>query len=207
MLAGMMLELQALGCHNVNFVTPEHVVPQVLEALVLAVGDGLRLPIVYNTSAYDSIESLHLLDGIVDIYMPDLKLWTSGASKRYLMAEDYPVAALAAIREMHRQVGPLVVDEKGLALQGVLIRHLVMPGLVSETTAILHWVRSELGSDTYVNLMEQYRPAGKVGAARFSELDRPVTSAEFASARSLALDLGLRLDDRRSGFDKPLFGI
>jgi len=123
------------------------------------------------------------------------------------MAADYPEAALAAIREMHRQVGPLVFDDRGLAVQGVLIRHLVMPGLLSETAAVLHWIRNELGSDTYLNLMDQYRPAGKVGATRFRELDRPVTRVEFESARSLALDLGLRLDDRKQGFARPRFGI
>jgi putative pyruvate formate lyase activating enzyme len=127
-IAGMMLELQRLGCHNINFVTPEHVVPQVLEALVLAVDGGLTLPIVYNTSAYDCMESLELLDGIVDIYMPDFKYWSEESSANYLKAEDYPAAARAAIAEMHRQVGPLTVSAEGLATRGVLIRHLVMPG-------------------------------------------------------------------------------
>ncbi len=195
-LAGMMLKLQHVGCHNINFVTPEHVVPQVLEALVPAVEGGLKIPIVYNTSAYDSPESLHLLDGIVDIYMPDLKLWSNTASKRYLMAENYPAAARSAILEMHRQVGPLVLDDRGLAIRGLLIRHLVMPGLLSETEATLRWIRHELGAGTYVNIMDQYRPAGKVGRGRFAEIDRTVSSEEYAGARSLAMDLGLRLDER-----------
>ncbi len=132
-LAAMMLELQARGCHNINFVTPEHVVPQILEALPLAIRGGLRLPIVYNTSAYDSLESLRWMDGIVDIYMPDFKVWDSAVAKRYLKAPDYPEAARAAVREMHRQVGSLVMDEHGLAQRGLLVRHLVMPGMLEET--------------------------------------------------------------------------
>ena len=143
-LAGMMLELQQLGCHNINLVTPEHVVPQVLEALVPAIGAGLRVPIVYNTSAYDAQESLQLLDGIVDIYMPDFKLWSPEACKTYLKAKDYAEVARSAIREMHRQVGPLELDANGIAVRGLLIRHLVMPGLAQETWQILSWIRKEL---------------------------------------------------------------
>ena len=127
-LAAMMLRLQTAGCHNINFVTPEHVVPQILEALLLAVEGGLRLPLVYNTGAYDSLESLRLMDGVVDIYMPDFKLWSDERSQRYLQEPEYPAAARQAITEMHRQVGPLRVDEQGIALRGVLVRHLVMPG-------------------------------------------------------------------------------
>jgi putative pyruvate formate lyase activating enzyme len=196
-LAAMMLELQGLGCHNVNFVTPEHVVPQVLEALPLAIGGGLRLPLVYNTSAYDSLEGLRLLDGVVDVYMPDLKLWTRGASRRYLRRADYPDVAREAIREMHRQVGDLVVDEHGLAARGVLLRHLVMPGLLDETAAILRFVAEELGTGCYVNLMAQYYPSGRVGrGGEFPELDRHVVREEYAEALALAEELGLRLDPR-----------
>ncbi|MGW8267996.1 MAG: radical SAM protein, partial [Longimicrobiales bacterium] len=173
-LAGTMLRLQEMGCHNINFVTPEHVVPQLLEALVLAAEEGLRLPLVYNTSAYDSLESLRLLDGIVDIYMPDLKLFDAELCRRYLKAEDYPEVARAALREMHGQVGPLQIGEDGLARRGVLIRHLVMPGLPEETRAILSWIARELGHDTYVNVMGQYRPGGVVGRDRHPELDRPL---------------------------------
>ncbi|HVO36054.1 MAG TPA: hypothetical protein VMT21_10835, partial [Gemmatimonadales bacterium] len=151
-LALMMLQLQQAGCHNINFVTPEHVVPQVLEGLAVAVAGGLRLPIVYNTGSYDSLESLALLDGVVDIYMPDFKCWSREESRLYLMAEDYPDAARAAIAEMHRQVGPLVMDDDGVAVRGVLLRHLVMPGCLDETRAILDWIATELGRDTYVNL-------------------------------------------------------
>jgi putative pyruvate formate lyase activating enzyme len=192
-----MLSLQARGCHNINFVTPEHVVPQVLEALLAAVERGLRLPIVYNTSAYDSAESLELLDGIVDIYMPDFKYWTPESAKRYLKAEDYPDVARARIREMHRQVGDLRVDGRGLAYHGLNIRHLVMPGALEETEAILRWIRDELGPTTYVNVMDQYYPAGKVSERLYPELNRRLRPQEFAEARRLALGLGLRRLDER----------
>jgi putative pyruvate formate lyase activating enzyme len=196
-LADLMLGLQALGCHNVNWVTPEHVVPQILEAMPVAVERGLRLPIVYNTSAYDSLESLRLLDGIVSVYMPDFKLWTREAARRYLKRGDYPEVARAAIREMHRQVGDLVLDELGLARRGVLLRHLVMPGLGEETAAILRFVAEELGTGCYVNLMAQYRPAARVGArGELPEIDRRVFREEFEEALDLALELGLRLDPR-----------
>jgi putative pyruvate formate lyase activating enzyme len=197
-IAGLMLALQARGCHNINFVTPEHVVPQVLEALVVAVDRGLRLPIVYNTSAYDSAESLELLDGVVDIYMPDFKYWKPESAARYLKAEDYPAVARARIAEMHRQVGPLRVDAQGLAYRGVNIRHLVMPGALDETEAILRWIRETLGADAYVNLMDQYYPAGRVNAEHYPEIDRRLGPEEFARAERLAALAGLeRLDVRR----------
>ena len=196
-LAAMMLELQAGGCHNVNFVTPEHVVPQILEALPLAIEGGLRLPLVYNTSAYDSLDSLRLIDGVVDIYMPDFKLWTREAARRYLKRADYPDVARETIREMHRQVGDLVLDERGLARRGVLLRHLVMPGMLDETAAILRFVAAEFGTDCYVNLMSQYYPSGRVGRdGEFPELDRHVFHEEYAAALDLAGELGLRLDPR-----------
>ena len=204
-IADLMLELQARGCHNINFVTPEHVVPQLLEALVPAIEMGLHLPIVYNTSAYDSLESLRWMDGIVDIYMPDFKLWTASAAKRYLMAEDYPEAARVALLEMHRQVGPLAFDERGLATRGLLVRHLLMPGLLDETKGCLEWLAERLGPDTYVNVMDQYRPAGKVNEGRFEEIGRSVTTEEFAEARRYARSLGLRLDERWN--DRPLLRI
>jgi putative pyruvate formate lyase activating enzyme len=132
-LAEMMLELEARGCHNINWVTPEHVVPQILEALPLAVAGGLQLPIIYNTSAYDSLDSLQLMDGIVDIYMPDFKVWSQPAARRYLRRPDYAEVARGAVKEMARQVGPLVVDSDRLARRGLLLRHLVMPGMLAET--------------------------------------------------------------------------
>lgn len=197
-LAGMMLYLQEAGCHNINFVTPEHVVPQILEALPLAVEAGLRLPLVYNTSAYDSMHSLRLLDGIVDIYMPDFKCWDREVARRYLLAPDYPEVARAAIAEMHRQVGALVFGEEGVALRGVLVRHLVMPGGVAGTPEIMRWLAEEVSPGTYVNIMDQYAPAGKVGEARFAELNRRVTAAERSDAVAAARAAGLwRFDERR----------
>lgn len=204
-LAGLMLELQARGCHNVNWVTPEHVVPQLLEALVLAVEGGLLVPIVYNTSAYDSAESLQLLDGVVDVYMPDLKLWTTERARRYLRRPDYPDVARRSVLEMHRQVGPLVIDDRGLAVRGVLLRHLVMPGLLDETEAILRWVAEELGPDTYVNLMGQYRPEGLVRGGDYPEIAWPPTDAELQSAVELAHELGLlRLDGGSLAMARPV---
>jgi putative pyruvate formate lyase activating enzyme len=196
-LAAMMLVLQEQGCHNVNFVTPEHVVPQIVEALAVAIPAGLRLPLVYNTSAYDSLESLELMNGLVDIYMPDFKYWSNDASHRYLKAVNYPDVARRTIRAMHEQVGPLRLDDDGLATRGLLIRHLVMPGGLDETRAILEWIASELGPTAYVNLMDQYYPAGRVGPESFSEINRRSSLAEFEQARQYALALGLRLDERR----------
>jgi putative pyruvate formate lyase activating enzyme len=196
-LAAMMLELQEVGCHNINFVTPEHVVPQVLEALVVAVEAGLRLPLVYNTSAYDSVESLRLLDGVVDIYMPDFKFFTAAASRRYLKAGDYGAVAQRVVKEMHRQVGPLKFDEQGLAKRGVLVRHLVMPGLLAETQQIFSFLAQEVAADTYVNVMAQYHPAWQVSAEKFEEINRPLTTAEYNEAVQLAAGAGLRLDGHR----------
>lgn len=196
-LAQMMLELQAMGCHNINFVTPEHVVPQVMEALVIAVEGGLRLPLVYNTSAYDSLESLQLLDGVVDIYMPDFKIWDSKLALRYLRAKDYPEAARQAIREMHRQVGALKMDERSLALRGVLLRHLVMPGSVAGTPEIMRFLAQEVSPDTFINLMAQYRPAAKVGPERYAEINRRITNQEYKVALQSARQEGLWRFDQR----------
>ena len=197
-IAGMMLELQDRRCHNINLVTPEHVVPQILEALVLAAGRGLRRPLVYNTSAYDSLDSLELMEGVVDIYMPDFKFWDPGAAKRYIKAPNYPEAARRAIREMHRQVGPLVLDGNGIARRGVLLRHLVMPGGIAGTREILQWITAELGPDTYVNLMGQYAPAGRVlEEEKYADIDRRITGSEFREALAMARACGLhRLDGR-----------
>jgi putative pyruvate formate lyase activating enzyme len=158
---------------------------------------GLNLRIVYNTSAYDSLEMLALLDGIVDIYMPDFKCWSPERARRYLKASDYPEAARAAIAEMHRQVGPLVISPDGLAIRGVLLRHLVMPGALDDTRAILAWVAGTLGPRTYVNLMGQYRPAGRVGGDRYPEIATPPDAREIEAAVAAARQLGLeRLDGR-----------
>jgi putative pyruvate formate lyase activating enzyme len=199
-LAGMMLELQAIGCHNINWVTPEHVVPQILEALPLALDGGLELPIVYNTSAYDSLDSLRLMEGIVDVYMPDFKLWTSEAARRYLKRADYPDVARETIVEMNRQVGDLVLDGHGIARRGLILRHLIMPGLLEETEAILRFVAEELGTGTYVNLMAQYYVSGKVGRnGEYEEIARGIHREEYDQALALACELGLRLDSRSVG--------
>ncbi|MFQ5696565.1 MAG: radical SAM protein [Terriglobia bacterium] len=197
-LAQMMLHLQEQGCHNINFVTPEHVVPQILEALPLAIAGGLRLPLVYNTSAYDSLDSIELLDGVVDIYMPDFKFWDAERARHYAKARDYPEAARRAIQAMHGQVGDLVLDQNGLALRGVLLRHLVMPGGIAGTPHIMRWIARELGPHTYVNLMAQYHPAGKVSLQQYGEINRCLTPAEFEEALAAARAAGLRRLDPRA---------
>jgi putative pyruvate formate lyase activating enzyme len=195
-LAMMMLDLQTRGCHNINFVTPEHVVPQILEALPLAVQMGLRLPLVYNTGAYDSMDSMRLMEGIVDIYMPDFKYWDPEHSQKYLKARDYPETARTVIREMHRQVGDLLVDENGLAKRGVLVRHLVMPGS-PDVNEIMRFLAQEISTDSYLNIMDQYRPAGKVSEKRYSEINRPVSSTELENAFRVARKYQLHRFDAR----------
>ncbi len=195
-LAAAMLDLQNQGCHNINFVTPEHVVPQILEALPIAIERGLRLPIVYNTSAYDSFESLAWMDGIVDIYMPDFKLWDRKSAIRYLKAKDYRDVACRVVKEMHRQVGPLRIGADGLAERGVLVRHLVMPGLLDETREIFEFLAREVSPDTYVNVMGQYRPEYR--ASEYPEIARRPTVEEMREARRLLFAAGLsRIDERR----------
>ena len=200
-LADAMLALQAGGCHNINLVTPEHVVPQVVEALVLAIEQGLRLPIVYNTSAYDALSSLKLMDGLVDIYMPDFKFWSPATAKRLCQAKDYPQRAREAIREMHRQVGDLCFVPEGVACRGVLVRHLVMPGLVEESRQIFRWLAEEVSPDTFVNIMAQYRPHHKVGRIaaagpdagqpKYVEINRRPTPVELEAAYQAAREAGL----------------
>jgi putative pyruvate formate lyase activating enzyme len=196
-LAALMLELQHRGCHNINFVTPEHVVPQLLEALLIAASHGLRLPLVYNTSAYDSLRSLELLDGVVDIYMPDFKYWHPQLARRYVKADDYPVVAQRTIREMHRQVGPLCFDAAGLALRGVLVRHLVMPDGTDDAREIARFLAREVSHDTYVNIMDQYHPAGSTEDGKYPELCRRTSAAEVARVHEDARTEGLwRFDER-----------
>ena len=195
-LAAAMIDLQEQGCHNVNFVTPEHVVPEILEALPIAIERGLRLPIVYNTSAYDSMESLRWMDGIVDIYMPDFKVWTRESARRYLKAKDYPEVARRVVTEMHRQVGPLTLDERGLARRGVLVRHLVMPGLLDESRDIFRFLHDEISPRTYVNVMGQYRP--EYDSEQYPEIHRRPTDAEMRRARELFFEAGLERLDQRS---------
>ena len=189
-LAAMMLRLQQQGCHNINFVSPSHVVAQILEALTIAVPEGLNRPLVYNSGGYDTPETLHLLDGIVDIYMPDFKFWEPSSAKAYCGVPDYPEVARTALTAMHRQVGDLTVDANGVAQRGLIVRHLVMPGGIDESRAILSFMATSLSRDTYVNLMPQYRPCGE--AHRFADLSRRLTVAEFEAVVLFAMQAGLR---------------
>lgn len=158
------IKLQDVGnVHNINLVTPEHVVPQVALSILHARSQGLRIPIIYNTSSYDSLESLALLDGLVDIYLPDFKVWSPSTSKRLLKADDYAATARESIKAMHAQVGDLCFTGDGIAKSGVLVRHLIMPGLEEESKQIMQWLATEVSRDLFVNLMEQYRPAAHVG--------------------------------------------
>ena len=194
-LASMMVSLQRQSCHNINFVTPSHVLPQILSALPKAIEKGLTVPLVYNSSGYDSPETLKLLEGIVDIYMPDFKFWSKALGKRYAKAPDYSEVAQEAILEMHRQVGDLVLDDEGLAVKGLLVRHLVMPGCLEETREILRFLAQEISVDTYVNVMDQYRPCGE--AKQCPPIDRRLTNDEYQAALKMAKNAGLhRLDER-----------
>jgi putative pyruvate formate lyase activating enzyme len=192
-LARLMLQLQYRGAHNVNLVTPSHVVPQILEALLIACERGLHLPLVYNTAAYDRVETLRLLDGLVDIYLPDFKFWDPAVARQLARAEDYPEVARAAIREMHRQVGDLTFDAKGLACRGLLVRHMVLPGGQAGTRDVMRFLAREISPNTYVNVMPQYHPAGD--ACRVPGINRPITEAEYREALALTHAEGIvRLD-------------
>jgi len=197
-IAAIMLALQDRGCPNINFVTPEHVAPQVVEAVAVAATRGLRIPLVYNTSAYDALSSLRLMDGLIDVYLPDFKFWEPETARRLARAADYPERAREAIAEMHRQVGVLTLDEEGVARRGVLVRHLVMPGGLAESEAIFRWLADEISPDTHLNIMAQYRPAHRVpGAGRYADVDRRPLPAEIAAAYEAARRAGLwRFDSR-----------
>jgi putative pyruvate formate lyase activating enzyme len=198
-LASIMLDLQAQGCHNVNLVSPSHVVPQIIAATLMAAQAGLRLPLVYNTGGYDSMAMLGLLDGVVDIYMPDMKFADAETARRYSKVANYPRVNQAAVREMHRQVGDLQIDESGLATRGLLVRHLVLPGDLAGTGEIVRFLAGQISPNTYLNLMDQYRPAYK--ARHFLELNRGISVQEYAAAVRLAEEAGLRrLDGRRPAF-------
>jgi len=190
-LADMMLQLQDMGCHNVNLVTPSHVVPQILEALLIAVEEGLRIPLVYNTSSYDSLETLRLLDGVVDVYLADLKYLREDYGRRYSKVKDYPKVAKEAIKEMYRQVGNLKVDERGVAVRGLLVRHLVLPNDLSTTREVMDFLRS-IDPKLAVNVMAQYRPYWK--AFEYPELSRPITAEEYRRALKEAEGLTLVVD-------------
>lgn len=194
-IAAMMVQLSERGCHNINFVTPTHVVPQLLEALAIAVEHGLNVPLVYNSSGYDKKETLQMLDGVIDIYMPDFKFWDGKWAERYCQAPDYRQVAVAAIKEMHRQVGDLVIDDQGLALRGLLVRHLVMPKDVAGSRDVLEFLAKEISPNTYVNVMDQYRPCGE--AHKDEHINRRLSSEEFKDAMDAARKAGLkRLDPR-----------
>jgi putative pyruvate formate lyase activating enzyme len=185
-----MLYLQEIGCHNINFVTPTHQVPQILAALEIAIPKGLKVPLVYNTGGYDSIQELKLMDGIIDIYMPDIKYWQGEVARKFSHgAKDYPEAARAALKEMHRQVGNLIINKEGLAERGLLIRHLVLPEGLAGSKEVLHFIANELSKDSYVNIMDQYRPCGR--AMEFPPLDRRINRQEFIEAIEIARKEGL----------------
>jgi putative pyruvate formate lyase activating enzyme len=194
--AKIMLYLQARGCHNINIVTPSHIVPQLLSALKVAIERGLKLPLVYNTSAYDSLDTLRLLDGVVDIYMPDAKFADRNVSKEFCNAPDYPQVMKQAIKEMHRQVGDLVINEEGIAVRGLLVRHLVMPEGLAGTEEICRFIAKEISPHTYINIMAQYRPCYK--AVGHPKIGRRITRKEFESALEIAKKAGLyRFDEPR----------
>jgi putative pyruvate formate lyase activating enzyme len=192
-LVDMMLSLQAKGCHNINLVSPTHVVPQIMEALELAVESGLHLPLVYNSGGYDSVETLRILDGIVDIYMPDMKYDDEEIAKELAGIENYPEINKGAIREMHRQTGDLETNEEGVAQRGLLVRHLVLPHRLAGTEGIVNFLSKEISHHTYVNIMDQYHPCYK--ASQIPGLERRISSSEFHEALSLAREARLnRLD-------------
>jgi len=182
--AAMMLDLQDRGCHNINFVSPSHVVAQILAAVEIAAGKGLRLPLVYNTGGYDSLEALALLDGVIDIYMPDMKYGHSSVARQYSKVRNYVEANRTAVKEMHRQVGDLVLDESGLARRGLLIRHLVLPDNLADTEKVLAFIAHEISPNTYLNLMDQYRPCYR--ADEHPPLDRALKMEEYRAALAMA---------------------
>ena len=189
----MMLYLQARGCHNINLVSPTHVVPQILEALEIAMAKGLSIPLVYNSGGYDSLETLKLLDGIVDIYMPDMKYSDESIAEEYSGIKDYPRINKTAVKEMHRQVGDLKMDEEGIAIRGLLVRHLVLPNRLAGTYEVVRFLAEEVSKNTYLNVMAQYRPCHK--AFQFPLFSRPITRQEYIEAVEIATGQGLeRLD-------------
>ena len=194
-LAAMMLNLQRRGCHNINFVTPSHQVYQILEALPLAIAGGLNVPLVYNTGGYDAVDTLKLLDGVIDIYMPDFKFWDPAVAADLCQGKDYPQVARQALKEMHRQVGDLVIDENGIARRGLLVRHLVLPDGLAGTREVMEFLAQEISPNTYVNVMGQYRPCGR--AYEHASLRKFLNPVEFAEAQRLAREAGLSRLDRR----------
>lgn len=189
-LASVMMHLQETGCHNINLVTPTHQMPMILHSIAIASEKGLNIPIVYNSGGYESIELLKILDGVVDIYMPDFKYSDPLMALKYSKAEDYPEKAKAAIKEMHRQVGDLVIDKRDVALRGLLLRHLVLPSGIAGTKEIVRFIAEEISKNTYINIMDQYYPCYK--AFNHPPLDRRITTGEYAEAVKTALNAGLK---------------
>jgi putative pyruvate formate lyase activating enzyme len=198
-IAALMLALQKQGCHNINFVTPSHVVPQILSAVEIAVQDGLKIPLVYNSGGYDRIETLKLLEGVFDIFMPDFKFWSPDIAESACNAPDYPEVARKALREMHRQVGDLVVNKSDIAERGLLIRHLVLPRGLAGTRKIMRFIATDISNNSYVNIMAQYRPCGR--AAEVSGLDAYPSKTDYQKAVKAAIEEGItRLDRPRRVF-------
>lgn len=191
----IMVELQRRGCHNINFVSPSHFVPHILKALPKAIEMGLSVPLVYNTGGYDSLEALELLDGVFDIYMPDFKYTRREVAEKYSQAPDYPEVGKAALKEMHRQTGDLVMDEQGIALRGLLVRHLVLPGGLAGTGEAMQFLATKISRNTYVNIMDQYYPCGDL-IPPDSPLARRITRQEFRDAVQMAKEKGLTRIDR-----------
>lgn len=192
-LAEIMLEIQRMGCHNINLVTPTHQMPMILHSLAIAARIGLNVPIIYNCGGYESLEAIRILDGVIDIYMPDFKYSDPDMAMKYSKAKDYPLVAKAVIKEMHRQVGDLIIDDRGIALRGLLVRHLVLPGGIAGTAEIIRFIAEEISKDTYINIMNQYYPCYK--AFEHPPLDRRITTQEYAEAIDMALKAGLRRID------------
>ena len=197
-LAAIMLELQEMGCHNINLVSPSHVVPQILAAVYIAGKAGLRLPLVYNTGGYDSLDMLALLEGVIDIYMPDMKYADEVTARKYSKIPNYPLINQATVREMQCQVGDLQVDALGIATQGLLVRHLVLPNNLAGTEQILHFLAENISSNVYLNLMDQYRPAHK--AVNIPGLNRVPNRQEYQQAVEMAMKFGLKRLDVRRGY-------
>jgi putative pyruvate formate lyase activating enzyme len=192
-LADIMLSLQKQGCHNLNFVTPTHQIPLILKSVLIAAENGLHLPIVYNCGGYESLDSISLLDGVVDVYMPDFKYADPAMALKYSKAEDYTEAAKAALKQMHRQVGDLVSDNRGVALRGLLVRHLVLPGGIAGTEGVAKFIAEEVSKNTYINIMDQYHPCFR--ASDNPPLKRRITAQEYTDAVQMAIDAGLKRID------------
>ncbi len=196
-LAAIMLELQKRGCHNINLVTPTHVVPQILEGLLLAVENGLTVPIVYNCGGYERVDTLKLLSGIIDIYMPDFKFWDQKWADRYCNAPDYREMAVMAFKEMHTQVGDLKIDKNGIAERGLLVRHLVMPNGIAGTKDVMGFLSKEISANTYINVMDQYRPCGEAYEDEY--INNRISTKEYSAALAWAKNAGITRLDQRQG--------